>query len=87
MSRRRGEVIALGFPYLVAEESGDILGYAYVRPFHARAAFGNTASKMRFTFAPIPFGAVWENFLCRRLIQNLPSHRPASNDRRDRRQR
>jgi L-amino acid N-acyltransferase YncA len=42
MSRRRGEVIALGFPYLVAEESGDILGYAYVRPFHARAAFGNT---------------------------------------------
>ena len=42
MSRRRGEVIALGFPYLVAEESGDIRGYAYVRPFHARAAFGNT---------------------------------------------
>ena len=42
MSHRRGEVIAVGFPYLVAEESGEILGYAYVRPFHPRAACRNT---------------------------------------------
>ena len=42
MSRRREEVTALGFPYLVAEESGEVLGYAYVRPFHARAAYCNT---------------------------------------------
>ena len=42
MSRRHGEVIALGFPYLVSEESGEVLGYAYVRPFHPRAAYRNT---------------------------------------------
>lgn len=27
------------FPYLVAEENGQILGYAYAHPFHARAAY------------------------------------------------
>jgi L-amino acid N-acyltransferase YncA len=42
MSRRRAEVIALGFPYLVAEESGEVLGYAYVRQFNLRAAYRNT---------------------------------------------
>jgi phosphinothricin acetyltransferase len=42
MSRRRAEVIALGFPYLVAEEFGEVLGYAYVRPFNLRAAYRNT---------------------------------------------
>jgi phosphinothricin acetyltransferase len=30
------------FPYLVAEEQGEILGYAYAHPFHVRAAYGWT---------------------------------------------
>ena len=28
------------YPYLVAEENGEILGYAYAGAFHARAAYG-----------------------------------------------
>lgn len=31
------------FPYLVAEEDGSIVGYAYAAPFHARAAYGYCA--------------------------------------------
>lgn len=31
------------FPYLVAEADGEVLGYAYAAPFHARAAFGYCA--------------------------------------------
>ena len=27
------------FPYLIAQENGEILGYAYAHPFHERAAF------------------------------------------------
>ena len=30
------------FPYLVIEEDGEILGYAYAHPFHTRAAYGWT---------------------------------------------
>ena len=30
------------FPYLVIEEDGKILGYAYAHPFHTRAAYGWT---------------------------------------------
>jgi len=42
MSRRRAEVVAIGFPYLVADEGGVVLGFAYVRPFHPRAAYADT---------------------------------------------
>ncbi len=31
------------FPYLVAEEAGQVLGYAYAHPFHTRAAYQWTA--------------------------------------------
>ncbi len=37
--RRRMEEISARFPYIVLEESGEILGYAYAHPFHERAAF------------------------------------------------
>jgi L-amino acid N-acyltransferase YncA len=40
MRRRRGEVLKLGLPYLVAEsEDGQILGYAYATPYRARSAY------------------------------------------------
>jgi L-amino acid N-acyltransferase YncA len=42
MSRRRGDVLALGFPYLVADDGGEMRGFAYVRPFHPRAAYADT---------------------------------------------
>ncbi|MCD8142549.1 MAG: N-acetyltransferase family protein [Clostridiales bacterium] len=37
--RRRMEAIQGRYPYLVAEQAGEVLGYAYAAPFHDRAAF------------------------------------------------
>ncbi len=43
MGRRRGEVLARGLPYLVAEASdGAVLGYAYATAYRPRAAYANT---------------------------------------------
>lgn len=39
MERRRATVAGCGLPYLVAEEAGRIVGYAYAGPYHARSAF------------------------------------------------
>lgn len=39
MARRREEVVGRGLPYLVAAESGRIVGYAYAGPFRARSAY------------------------------------------------
>lgn len=41
--RRRMEGILREYPYLVAEEDGKILGYAYAGPFHSRAAYKHSA--------------------------------------------
>jgi len=42
MARRRGALIENGYPYLVAEEQGAILGYAYAGPYRPRAAYRST---------------------------------------------
>ena len=42
MGQRMDKVHGLGLPYIVAECDGDILGYAYAGPFHARAAYRYT---------------------------------------------
>lgn len=42
MDQRRRAVMAQGLPYLVAEEAGRVLGYAYAAPFRARAAYRYT---------------------------------------------
>jgi phosphinothricin acetyltransferase len=39
MARRRESLIAGGFPYLVAEEADEVLGYAYAGPYRARPAY------------------------------------------------
>jgi phosphinothricin acetyltransferase len=39
MARRLDALIAGGFPYLVAEEAGEALGYAYAGPYRARPAY------------------------------------------------
>jgi len=39
MARRQDALVAGGFPYLVAEEDGGILGYAYAGPYRARPAY------------------------------------------------
>lgn len=42
MRRRRADIAALGLPYLVAEEDGEILGYTYARHFRERSAYRYT---------------------------------------------
>ena len=39
MARRLAEVLAHGLPYLVAEEVGEVLGFAYAAPFRPRSAY------------------------------------------------
>jgi phosphinothricin acetyltransferase len=42
MARRRRAVVDGGFPYLVAERDGRIVGYAYAGPYRSRPAYRNT---------------------------------------------
>lgn len=39
MASRRDVLVSLGYPYLVAEVQGDVVGYAYAGPFRARKAY------------------------------------------------
>lgn len=39
MTRRRATVMAGGYPYLVAEDGGEVLGYAYASLYRARPAY------------------------------------------------
>ena len=39
MSKRRDTILRRGFPYIVAEENGDILGFAYGNMFRERMAY------------------------------------------------
>ncbi len=39
MLRRYDEVTERGLPYLVAEDSGEVLGYGYCAPYRARSAY------------------------------------------------
>ncbi|TCH99530.1 N-acetyltransferase family protein [Roseococcus sp. SYP-B2431] len=42
MTRRRDALAAQGYPYLVAEREGVVLGYAYVSAYRPRPAYWNT---------------------------------------------
>jgi len=42
MLARRAKVLAIGAPYLVAEIDGEVVGYCYATPYHARAAYRHT---------------------------------------------
>ena len=42
MRARRLNVLAVGAPYLVAEIDGEIVGYCYAAPYHARPAYRHT---------------------------------------------
>ena len=43
MRRRRVAVLAAGLPYLVAENDGVVIGYAYAGRYRARTAYRHTA--------------------------------------------
>ena len=39
MQRRRADVLGRGLPYLVAEQDGRVVGYAYATPYRTRSAY------------------------------------------------
>ncbi len=39
MARRRGELLARGLPYFVAERDGRVAGYCYAGPYRARSGY------------------------------------------------
>jgi len=39
MARRQRTLLDAGYPYLVAEGDGDVMGYAYAGPYRARPAY------------------------------------------------
>ncbi len=46
------------FPYLVIEEDGKILGYAYAHPFHTRAAYGWTVESSVYVRQDVRHGHI-----------------------------
>lgn len=42
MTRRMETLLAQNYPYLVAEEAGSVIGYAYAGPYHPRIAYRDT---------------------------------------------
>jgi phosphinothricin acetyltransferase len=42
MARRRGALLEAGYPYLVAERGGEVVGYAYASAYRPRAAYRDT---------------------------------------------
>ena len=46
------------FPYLVLEENGTILGYAYAHPFHVRAAYGWTVESSVYVRRDVRHGHI-----------------------------
>ena len=43
MLQRRLDIVGCGFPYLVAEHAGGVVGYAYASPYRLRPAYRYTA--------------------------------------------
>ncbi len=39
MTRRYGDLVAQGFPYVAAEQDGAVIGYAYAGPYRTRSAY------------------------------------------------
>jgi L-amino acid N-acyltransferase YncA len=39
MARRRADLLARGFPYVVAERGGKVVGYCYAGPYRARIGY------------------------------------------------
>jgi L-amino acid N-acyltransferase YncA len=42
MTRRRAAILEAGYPYIVAERGGEILGYAYAGAYRTRPAYRST---------------------------------------------
>ncbi len=51
IARRRAAIVAGGYPYLVAEIDGAVVGYAYAAPFRPRSAYRYTVENTVYVAA------------------------------------
>lgn len=56
--RERIRDVLTMFPYLVIEEDGELLGYAYAHPFHQRAAFDWTVESSVYVRQDVRHGQI-----------------------------
>src|SRR5258706_14940229 len=68
MAARIAQVTALGLPYLVADDGGVIIGFAYAAPFRPRAAYRYTVEDSVYV-APGCAGRGVGKALVQRLIE------------------
>lgn len=69
--RRRRRLVAEKFPWLVVEEAGSVVGYAYASPWHARAAYRHSVETTVY-LAPDATGRGLGRPLYEALLDRLP---------------
>lgn len=73
MIRRRAALVDNGYPYLVAECDGAIVGYAYAGPYHTRAGYRNTVENTVYVDPDAQRGGIGRA-LMERLIEEAEAH-------------
>jgi phosphinothricin acetyltransferase len=68
MNRRREEIVAKGFPYLVAERQGVVRGYGYCSTFRPRSAYRYTVEDSVYV-APDAVGQGFGRAVMREVIR------------------
>ncbi|MCW8084583.1 GNAT family N-acetyltransferase [Sabulicella glaciei] len=69
MGRRREAILAGGFPYLVAEQGGRVLGYAYAGPYRPRRAYRFTVENSIYVAPGMGGGGVGRALLATLLAR------------------
>ncbi|MCB1487718.1 MAG: N-acetyltransferase [Bauldia sp.] len=69
MARRISSLVEAGFPVIVAEHEGEILGYAYAGPYRLRPAYRFTVEDTVYIAAPARGRGVGRALL-RRLVED-----------------
>lgn len=70
LSLRIEKVLDAGFPWIVLEVDGEVLGYAYASPWHTRSAYRYTAEATIY-LAPNASGMGYGSQLYRELLKRL----------------
>ena len=66
MDKRMAELVAAGYPYLVAEIDGEVAGYCYASSYRPRPAYSKTVETTVYV-AP----KFWRQGVARQLLQEL----------------
>jgi L-amino acid N-acyltransferase YncA len=67
VAARMDAIARAGLPFLVAEEEGRVVGYAYLHPYHERAAYRRTAENSVYVAPDARGGGIGRTLLGRLL--------------------